>query len=470
MKGPIQTGARRRAVLVAGILVLAAFLAVLVGCSEKQARVGEYYCPMHPNYVSDRPGDCPICNMRLVRREPPDSTARAAPGASSTRDAQAGRGETGMTGHAGHSGMTPASPQAGTDSMTMPGTPVPGMAAVTLNDRSRELAGIQTAVATRDSLARSIRTVGTVVPDETRVRHIHTRIAGYVEALFVASIGQFVHRGDPILSLYSPELLASQEEFLRAREAAAAFTSSSIPEARQGAESLLAAARRRLELFEVPESVIVELERRGTAQPQVTMVAQVSGYVTSKEVREGQAVTPGDELYTVTDLSHVWVEADFYENEARLVQLGQMATLSLPYASDRAFTGRVSYIYPYLEPTTRTLKVRLEFSNPDLQLKPAMYVDVTLAIEAPPAVVIPASAVLDSGVRQVVFVETAANQFEPRAVTLGLRSAETVEILAGVHEGEHVVVRANFLLDSESRLRGALSGLGGAHDHAGEQR
>jgi Cu(I)/Ag(I) efflux system membrane fusion protein len=141
----------------------------------------------------------------------------------------------------------------------------------------------------------------------------------------------------------------------------------------------------------------------------------------------------------------------------------------LPYAGARAFTGRVSYVYPYLEPVTRTLKVRLEFPNPDLQLKPAMYVDVTLAIEAPPAVVIPASAVLDSGERQVVFVETAANHFEPRAVTLGLRSAEKVEVLAGVREGEHVVVRANFLLDSESRLRGALSGMGGGHDHAGER-
>ena len=459
MTRSIRTDTRRRAAGLVGVLLLAACVAALAGCGEKEAGGGEYYCPMHPTYTSDRPGDCPICNMRLVRRESADATAHGGPA-----------GMAGASPHAGtEAATTPGSPVPGSAAATLPGPAVPGMGAVTLDDRGRELAGIQTAVATRDSVARSVRTVGTVVADETRVRHIHTRIEGYVEKLYVASIGQFVRSGEPILAIYSPELLASQEEFLRAREAAARFSASSIPEVRQGAESLVQAARRRLELFEVPESFIVDLERRGTAQPVVTLVAQVSGYVTSKDVSEGHAVTPGDALYTVTDLSHVWVEADFYENEARLVRQGQTATLSLPYAGTRAFTGRVSYVYPYLEPVTRTLKVRLEFPNPDLQLKPAMYVDVTLAIEAPPAVVIPASAVLDSGERQVVFVETAANHFEPRAVMLGLRSAEKVEVLAGVQEGEHVVVRANFLLDSESRLRGALPGMGGGHDHTGER-
>ena len=459
---------RRYRVAVAGVIVvLLALAVVLAGCSKKEASSDEYYCPMHPTYVSDRPGDCPICNMRLVKREKSAATAPADPGAAGRAHTE--HGAQGATqSEPGASGAAPM--EHGADSTAMTGGTVPGMAPVTLDARGRELAGIQIAVARRESVAREVRTVGTVVPDESRVRHIHTRIDGYVEKLYVASMGQYVRKGEPVLDVYSPELLASQEEFLRAREAAARFANSSIPEVKQGAADLLLAARRRLELYEVPENFIADLEKRGTALPHVTLEAQYAGYITGKEVREGQHVTPGQELYTVTDLSQVWVEANFYENEASLVRVGQTATLSLPYAGQRARTGRVSYVYPYLEPTTRTLKARLEFANPDLELKPAMFVDVTLEVDAPPAVVIPASAVLDSGVRRVVFVETAPNHFEPRAVEIGLRTAERVEIRSGLQEGERVVLGANFLLDSESRLRGALTGGQGAHQHEGDKR
>jgi len=260
----------------------------------------------------------------------------------------------------------------------------------------------------------------------------------------------------------------NRSNYLQAREAAARFATSSIPEVQKGAEDLKVAARRRLELFEVPESFILELERRGTAHPHVTMEALVSGYVTGKEVREGQHVTPGAELYTVTDLSRVWVEADFYENEARLVRPGQPATLSLPFARGRTLAANVTYVYPYLELATRTLKVRFDVPNADLALKPSMYIDVVLAVDAAPSVTVPASAVLDSGVRKIVFVETRPNHFEPRGVEVGLHSADRVEVVSGVQAGERVVVRANFLLDSESRLRGALSGTIGDHQHGGE--
>ncbi len=429
-----------RALVLIALFVLGASV-VFAGCAKKESAASEYYCPMHPTYVSDRQGDCPICNMRLVPVEAAKKSAEQM--------------------HAGHVG-----PADSADSMQS--SAVPGMAAVTMDAQGRQLAGIQTAVATRDTVARSVRTVGTVVPDETRVRHIHTRIDGYVEKLYVASTGQFVRKGEPVLDIYSPELLATQEEYLQAREAAARFAASSIPEVQQGAADLKLAARRRLELYEVPESFILELERRGTAHPHVTMEALVSGYVTGKEVREGQHVTPGAELFTVTDLSRVWVEADFYENEARLVHTGQPATLSLPFARGRTLAAHVTYVYPYLEPTTRTLKVRFDVPNADLALKPSMYVDVMLAVDAAPSVSVPASAVLDSGVRKVVFVETQPNHFEPRVVEVGQRSADRVEIVSGIQEGEHVVVRANFLLDSESRLRGALSGMSGNHQHGGE--
>ena len=460
MKRASHASKRRRSAVAVAVLLLLALVVVLAGCSKKEK--AEYYCPMHPTYVSDRPGDCPICNMRLVKREVPAVAAQADPGA--TGGAHSEHGAMDMPG-----GMAMPAP-AGVDTAAMRSGTVPGMAPVTLDERGRELAGIQIAVARRESVARQVRTVGTVVPDESRVRHIHTRIDGYVEKLYVTSMGQYVRKGEPVLDVYSPELLATQEEFLRAREAAARFATSSIPEVKQGAVDLLLAARRRLELYEVPENFIVDLEKRGTAQPHVTLVAQVAGYITGKEVREGQHVTPGQELYMVTDLSWVWVEANFYENEARLVSVGQKATLSLPYDAQRSFAGRVSYVYPYLDPTTRTLKARLELANPDLELKPAMFVDVTLEVDATPALVIPASAVLDSGVRQVVFVETGPNLFEPRAVEIGLRTPERVEIRSGLQEGERVVVGANFLLDSESRLRGALPGGQATHQHEGGHR
>lgn len=442
-------GARTALALLA-LLILGLAL-VIAGCSEKEAGAGAYYCPMHPTYVSDRPGDCPICNMRLVPRQAADSTQQAMHGSGA---ATPGGMESGA--HDGHV----ATPRG-----EMPAADVPGMSTVSIDARGRQLAGIQTAVAQRAPLLQSVRTAGIVLADETQVRHIHTRIDGFVEKLHVAAIGQFVRHGDPLLEIYSPELLASQEEFLRVRETAARFATSELPEVRKGGADLLQAARRRLELYEVPESFIAALERSGKVQRTVTLEAHVSGYVTVKSVAEGMHVTPGADLYTVTDLSRIWVEADFYENEATLVRVGQEARLRPSYAPSREIMGRVSYVYPYLDPSTRTLKVRFEFPNPDLVLKPAMFVDVTLAVDSPPVVTVPESAILDSGMRRLVFVEVQANRFEPRLVVVGRRSGEMAEIVSGVDAGEAVVVRANFLLDSESRLRGALSGMGGAHQH-----
>ena len=338
------------------------------------------------------------------------------------------------------------------------GSSIPGMAPVTMDTLRRRLAGIQTARATRAPLARRVRTVGIVRPDESLLLHVHTKVAGYIEKLYVNVTGQFVRHGEPAFELYSPELLASQEEFLRARQAAQQFSESTLPEVRRGGEDLLQAARRRLQLYDVPETFIAELERTGTPRRTVTIRVHGSGYVMAKMVVEGQQVEPGAELFTIADLSRVWVEADFYEFESRLVRAGQTAVVSLPYDPTTRLTGKVSYVYPFVDPRSRTLKVRFEFPNPGLQLKPDMFVDVTLQVESPPAVVVPESAVLDTGVRQVAFVETAPGRFEPREVRVGLRSDGQAEILSGLREGEQVVVRANFLLDSESRLRGAFAG------------
>jgi multidrug efflux pump subunit AcrA (membrane-fusion protein) len=292
-------------------------------------------------------------------------------------------------------------------------TAVPGYAPVRLDDEARRLAGVQTTIATRERLARSIRTVGVVTPDETRLHHVHVKVAGFVEHLFLGSTGQRVYAGDPAFTFYSPELLASQEEFLAARQALRSLPGGVPSETRAAATDLLAAARRRLELYDVPQSFMAQLERTGKSERTVTMLAHATGYVTMKNVVEGQQVEPGAELFTITDLESLWIEADFYENEARLVRVGQQATLTLPYDPLTQFTGRVAYVYPYFDPQTRTLKVRFQVANPTLVLKPAMYVDVALEVEAADGVVIPESAVLDTGVRQIVFVETAAGLYEP---------------------------------------------------------
>jgi len=347
---------------------------------------------------------------------------------------------------------------------------IAGHAAVEINSEGLRLAGVQTAPATRERLARTIRAVGAVTADETRIRHVHTKIPGWVEKLYVNFTGQLVTKGEPILSIYSQDLLATQEEYLRARETASRFASSALPEVRKGGDDLVRAARRRLELYDVPDVFINRLESTGQAQRSVTLDAPVSGVVTVKDVFEGQQIDPAMELFTVTDLSRVWVEADFYEYEAKVLHLGDEAIVTLPYDATTRLQGRIAFINPTLNADTRTLTVRFEFPNSGMALKPGMFANVELETEAMEGVVIPDSALMDTGERQVVFVSAGDGVFEPREVRVGTRSGGKAQVLAGVAEGEQVVIRANFLLDSESRLRAAIAGMGaGGHQQGAGQ-
>jgi RND family efflux transporter MFP subunit len=330
---------------------------------------------------------------------------------------------------------------------------VEGLAGVTLDGRGVALSGVQTAAATVETTRRAVRTVGRIVPDETAVRHVHTKVGGWVEKLHVNFSGQHVRRGSPLLDLYAPDILATQEELLGALASAARTGAAGDTALRESAAAIVEAARRRLALYDVPDAVVAAIERDGRPRRAVTLVAPAGGYVTSKGIVEGQQVEPGMELYTITELARVWVEADLYEQEARAARIGQEAVLTLPYDPAVRLEGRVAYVQPLLDPASRTLKVRLEFPNPDLALKPGMFADVALTLEAAEGVSVPDSAVIDSGTRQVVFVGLGGGRFEPRLVRIGVRGEGRAQVLSGVSAGEQVVVRANFLLDSESRLR-----------------
>lgn len=457
------------------LLLLLCVVAISTGCTHKAEVAQKYHCPMHPTYVTDRPGDCPICGMKVVPIPPagtsadvgatqpmlPADASNASPGGSAERH---------LLYYRNPMDPTVTSPVPMKDPMGMDYVPVysgdvskegaslPGYATVTGDAGALERAGVRVAVAEAGRLGHAARAVGEVKADETRMRQVSLKNGGWVEKLFVNSTGQAVQKGMPLLSLYSPELLASQQEFLQALDAASRFATSDLPEVRKGGEDLLNAARRRLELFDVPAKFVAELERTRQTSRTLTLNAPFSGFVTVKDVYEGSRIEPGTPLFTIIDLSRVWVEADLYEYEAGTVRLNQPATLSLSYDAGTTLQAHVSYIYPYLNSDTRTLRVRFDVDNPGQRLKPGMFAQVLLSTDETEGVRVPDAAVMDTGTRQLVFVETAAGRFEPRAVVVGPRADGVALLLSGVRAGEKVAVAANFLLDSESKLQAALAG------------
>lgn len=386
------------------------------GSAEHPAR---YHCPMHPNYVSDRPGDCPICGMRLVPIEQP----------------------------ATHTG---------------PDSEVEGYASITISAERRQLLGITVAEARRVPLTRALRTYGRVAVDETRVHHVHTKFEGYVEELFVDYEGRYVRAGEPLFSVYSPELYSTQKEYLLALKAR-----SSAGKAAAGdsvfAGRILEAARRRLALWDIAPEEIDQLGQTGTARRTLTIYAPVSGYVARKQVVHGLKVSPADDLYEIVDLSSVWVLGEVYEMDTAFVKLGQPARIELRAHPGRPFRGQVTYIDPQVNPSSRTIRFRLDVPNREGLLKPEMYAEVILEGSLGEAVVVPENAVIVTGERALVFVDAGEGRYLPREVVTGQRTDSGVAILSGLQPGEKVVTAANFLLDSESRLKSALARSGHQH-------
>ena len=333
-------------------------------------------------------------------------------------------------------------------------------ATIQLSPQQRQMIGVTSAAVEQTPLKKTIRTVGRVDFDERRLTDVTLKVSGWVQDLFVDYTGRPVRKGEPLLTLYSPELVTSQEEYLLALQTRAQLAQSPLPEARAGSQGLVDAARRRLLLWDLTPQQLKALEERGTPQTYLTVYTPMSGIVIEKDVVKGMRVEPGMRLYRIADLSTVWLSADIYESEIPLVREGQVVTISLSSYPGETFSGKITYIYPYLDTQTRTNKVRLEFANPQGKLKPGMYANSEIEISLGTPLTIPASAVLQSGLRQVVFVDQGQGVFAPRAVKLGVKADSRFVVLDGLAAGERVVTSGNFLLDSESKLQSATSMMG----------
>jgi RND family efflux transporter MFP subunit len=363
--------------------------------------------PMHPQYKSDKPGIAPDCGMKL---EP--VYADAAP-----------------------------------ESMA-PGT-------VRITPEKQQLIGVAYGTAEYETMSDSIRAAARVTLDETRIAKVQPKLEGWIDQVFVDFTGKAVREGDPLLTVYSPEALATQQEYLLAIKAQHTMHDNPLHEMMESTDNLVAAARKRLELWDIGSRQIDEIARTGETVKNLTLDSPISGFVMERNAYPKQHVTAETILYTVADLSTVWVIADVFEYEAANVRLNQPAALTLAYLPGRVFHGRVSYILPQVDPATRTLKVRLQFENPGFALKPDMYGEVELQTGGMRKLVVPETAVLNSGDRQVVFLDRGEGRFEPRAVKIGAQTGGRIEILSGLQEGDRIVTSGNFLIDSESQLKAA---------------
>ncbi len=340
--------------------------------------------------------------------------------------------------------------------------PMPGMSddpsgAVVVPAVARQLIGVRSALVTHATLGEEIRTVGTVGYDERRFTQVTLKISGWVRKVFVDSIGRPVRKGEPLFTIYSPDLLATQDEYLLALKTRSQLVASPLDEAKANADALVASARERLRLWDVTDSQIAALERRGKAEPVLTIYATSSGIVMKREALPGKYVEPGTTLYEIADISTVWISADIYESEVAAVKIDQSAVIIFAAYPGETFSGKVAYVYPTLNTEARTVRVRLELPNPELKLKPGMYGNVTLQTNAVRTLVVPKEAVLETGLRQLVFMDRGQGRYEPASVKLGHRGQDAVEVLEGLKEGDRIVTSANFLLDAESKLASASS-------------
>jgi Cu(I)/Ag(I) efflux system membrane fusion protein len=420
------------------LLLPLAVLATLAGCSRSPdapapaaastptatAAAPKYHCPMHPTYVADRPGDCPICGMSLV----PIKSA-AAPTTAHDHAAVAGR------------------------------------APVELGADKRQLIGLTTVAVERGELAQTVRAVAVVEHDDTRTSRIAPRFGGWVRQLHVAFTGAAVAKGDPLLTVYSPEVYAAESDYLVAWRALRDLPADAPAPRRSAVAALLDAARTRLSLWEIGDTELRALEQRDAPAAEITIRSPRDGHVLTKQAVEGKAFMAGETLYEIADLSHLWLQARVAESDLPLLAVGQEALVTFASPALPAFSAPVTFIDPHIDPVTRRGTVRIETDNPGHRLRPDLWADVEIEIPLGTKLVVPAAAVIDTGKRQIAFVAAAGGRLEPRVVKLGARTSDWLEVRDGLAEGEQVVSRALFLVDSESQLQAAIAGMGAAGEH-----
>ena len=428
------------------ILLIALTPFGLVSCKPGESKPASktlYTCGMHPQIVQDHPGDCPICGMHLEPIRKQAAGTAATPGERKVKFYK--------------STMMPGeiSQKPGKDSMGMDMVPVyeespaattADSSVIAIDPVTVQNMGIRTAEVTRGPLRKIIRTVGVVDYDETALTDVTVKYKGWIERLFVDSTGKEVTKGEPLFEIYSPDLVTAQNEYLIALGAGA------------GVANLKASALRKLKNLDVSAEQIAALERTHEIKRTLTVTAPGTGIVVEKMAVQGQMVDAGMKLYRLADLSLVWVQSQVYEQDLPYVKLGQEAEVRLTYLPDRKFQGRVTYLYPTLDEKTRTARVRMEFHNQGLFLKPGMFANVELKADLDQSALLVAdSAILRSGEKNTVFVALEGGKFEPRTVVIGARGeGGTYQVLRGLKEGERVVTSGQFMLDSESQLKEAI--------------
>lgn len=325
--------------------------------------------------------------------------------------------------------------------------------------QKQQTIGVRTTPVAREALIRTVRTTGQITTDETKIAHVHVKINGFIQDVFVDYVGQLVKKGQPLFTLYSPDLVSAQEEYLIAKRGDKYLGDSQFTQVSQGAQSLLRSARERLRLWDISDDQIKKLDETGEVSRTLTFYSPIGGFVMDRKAFPQTSITPDTDLYQITDLSTIWVNADVYEYEVPFVRVGQTADMQLSYYAGRTYKGKITYIYPTVDPMARTVKVRIEFTNPGFDLKPQMFANIQLNINYGKQVLIPQEAVMDSGEKQYVFLVHDGGVFEPRTVQLGAKFEGKVVVLSGLKAGETIVTSGNFLIDSESRLKSAMGGM-----------
>ncbi len=450
-----------------GLMALAAggaWVRHATGGGSGESAQARYHCPMHPSVVQQRRGECPICGMDLVPASAAETSASpsAAAGAQYTCPMHLAFVTDDPKARCPDCGMKLVARSA--DVGAAPQRPVAGLAPVELSADRIQLMGMKTAVATREPLPASIRTTAFVAPTERGVVSVTARYTGWIESVPVDETGRLVAKGEVLATVYSPEILAALQNLSATVRWSGRGAAGVQPAAPVLASDAARDASQRVELLGVAREDVDAIAASGELPRTVAIRSPVRGHVARKATLRGSYITPGTELFQIADLSTVWAIAEVHEADLGRVRVGQRATLEVPAWPGERFAGHVTFVSPALASGSRTLQARIELPNARLRLRPGMFGDVTLDLGADVAVTVPSDALVDTGEQQYVFVSRGNGRFEPRLVRVGWRGAGRVAILDGVGEGDRVVTTANFLLDSESRLRAAVegSGAGGA--------